>query len=88
MRFRVVGTRHDSGEGVDMEIEAPDLNWARHMAQRRGIRIDSVDPAPLPRPQEHPVRLDRRAPDGSTVGGLFVAIPAPPAPRGPRWRAE
>lgn len=82
MRFRVVGVHPDSGEGIDMVIEAPDLPWAQRIVRQRGIVIDSIDPAPAPRPSADPVKLDRRGPDGSTLGGRALIVPAvdePPA---------
>lgn len=74
MRFRVVGIHPESGEGIDLEIEAPDLAWAQRMARQRGIAVDTIDPAPPPRLENGAVRLDRRGPDGSTaVGRIIVA---------------
>ena len=69
-----------------MVIEAPDLAWAQRMMRQRGIVIDSIDPAP-PREPAAPIKLNRRGPGGSTLGGRAVAVltaeaprPAPPSP--------
>ena len=74
MLFRS-GVHPDSGEGIDIVIEAPDLAWAQRMTRQRGIVIDSIDPAPPPRPPDGVVRLNRRSSGGSTMGGRVVAAP-------------
>ena len=43
MRFKIVGCKKDTGEDVQITIEAPNAQWAERMAQQKGILTSSVE---------------------------------------------
>lgn len=77
MRFRVVGCKKDSGEGMDLFLEAPNQAWAERMAKQRGILIDSIDPAPVKSPPAPAVRP--HAPGARPPAPVAKAQPPRPA---------
>lgn len=68
MLFRIVGLHKETGEGIDTLIEAPSLLWARRIAERRGVRLDSIDPV-LPNSPAPSASLKRFPTSHSPSGG-------------------
>ena len=59
MRFLVVGTDRESGERIEMAVDADDGEVAASLAGRRNIRVVSIQPAPPSAP----------APSGAQIAG-------------------
>lgn len=78
MRFRVVGSEKTSGEGVDIEVEAPNQAWALRIAKQRGILVDSIDPAvPAQKPAVQPA-LPLKPPAAAPATKPAAPRPLPP----------
>ena len=95
MRFKIVWCKKDSGEDVELTIEAPNAQWAERMAQQRGILTSSVEAvaaapvAPPPVPPRGPGAPVQRAPGSASARapgrapaapGGAPSRPAPPPP--------
>lgn len=79
MKFNVTGADQDTGEPIEMTVEAPDEAGAQEVAHRKGIMVSRVAPALATRPpaQARPVAVAQPLEQGHYRGAPVVNI-APP----------
>ncbi len=80
MRFLVVGEDHETGERVEMTVEAADGQAAAGVAGRRNVRVLSIQPAPASVAAPLGTRMTAPTPSRTTQGGR-VARPTSKPPR-------
>lgn len=80
MRFFVVGADHETGERVEMTVEAADGQAAAGVASRRNVRVLSIQPAPVTVAVPPGARTPAPTPPQPTQG-RSVARPASKPPR-------
>lgn len=79
MKFTITGADQDTGETIELTVEAPDEAGAQEVAHRKGIMVSRVAPALATRPpaQARPVAAAQPLEQGHYRGAPVVNI-APP----------
>lgn len=78
MKFNVIGADRETGENIEMTLDAPDETAAQEVAYRKGIMVSQINPALVHRPQvAHAAPLAMPLEQGHYRGAPVINI-APP----------